>query len=283
MRKEIKLLTPPDYHFETIKQQSKVDPTKPMGEIPVALSLGSNEYSGSSQWNNTFTYGEFSCIVAGSKMKKSFLRSALIASFIGGSASNYFPNMKTHRKSNKDIVIDIDTEQGKLYAHRVFKRVDDMVGSHYEEYDTYSISHLNGKEMMKYVEDLLEEPYAKGKVRWLAIDGIADFMDNTNDITEAKSVIETLMRWRRIYDMHINVVIHKNRQSDDATGHLGSFIEKKSETIINILPTETEEQNRQWNDPMKVVCRMSRGGHFEPFYFNVNEQGIPYEVEQPRF
>ena len=75
--------------------------------------------------------------------------------------------------------------------------------------------------------------------------------------------------WSAKYNCHIMCVIHSNFGSDKPTGHLGSFLEKKAETQIQL---EANTVNRQW---VTVKCKRSRGYSFETFSFKVNEIGLP--------
>jgi len=225
--------------------------------------------------NNTFTYGEFSAIVAGSKNKKTFFKSALIASFIGGESNSYFPNFVTNRKEDC-YIIDIDTEQGAYYAQRAFRRVADMVGNPYENYLPFGVEELEPEEIILFIDGLFNDPKYKGKIKWLSIDGIADLLVNTNDIVESKKVATKLKKWRKENDCHINTIIHKTSTSDKGTGHLGSYIEKKSETVI--LLKDTEDYTVK-NSPIQVDQVYSRGAPFDTFYFKLNDSTLPYECE----
>jgi len=263
-------------NYQKVFDECLVDLSVEMMLPPTALSIGEHVYKGNHYFNNTFSYGEFSAIVAASKTKKTFFKSALIASYIGGQSTNYFPHFKTSRKEDHYIV-DIDTEQGEYYAQRAFKRVAEMVGESYTNYLPFGLEALDGYEIIQFIEALLEDPRYKGKIKWMSIDGIADLLDNTNDIVESKSVAKKLKLWRKKYQMHINTVIHRTKQSQNATGHLGSYIEKKSETVI--LLRDTDEDPKVKNSPVEVIQTYSRGAPFDHFYFKLNEETLPYQVE----
>jgi hypothetical protein len=59
---------------------------------------------------------------------------------------------------------------------------------------------------------------------FVVIDGIADLANAINDEIEASRVVSLLMRWTKIYNCHIHVIIHENKADNNATGHLGSSI-----------------------------------------------------------
>ena len=71
---------------------------------------------------------------------------------------------------------------------------------------------------------------------------------------------------------HSNGVIHSNYGSDKPTGHLGSFLEKKTENQIQL---EINTVNKEW---ITVSCKRSRGYAFDTFSFSINEFGLPFVV-----
>lgn len=263
------------FNYKAIFDKCFISLDEDLKPPPTALGIGYSDYKGTSYLNNTFSYGEFSCIVAASKSKKTFFKSALIASYIGGNANNYFPSMQTKR-ANDYYVVDIDTEQGEYYAQRAMRRVAEMVGDGYKYYLPFGVEHLDAEDIVKFIDELLNDPRYKGKIKWMSIDGIADLLDNANDIEKSNAVASKLKKWRREYQMHINVVIHKNSTSNKATGHLGSAIQKKSETVILLEDTDENTDNR--NSPIKVMQNYSRGAPFDSFYFDLDENtALPKE------
>lgn len=275
---EIKIDAPQEETFDYLKTFNSclVDLSEELMLPPTALGIGYHDYKGNSYLNNTFSYGEFSAIVAASKSKKTFFKSALIAGYIGGNATNYFPNFKSCR-DGEPYIIDIDTEQGSYYAQRAFRRVADMVGENYNNYLPFGVESLEPSEIIKFIDGLLDDKRFKGKIKWLSIDGVADLIDNTNDIEKSVMVAQKLKNWRKDNQMHINTVIHKISTSDKATGHLGSYIEKKSETVIVLKDTDPDGKTR--NSPIQVTQKYSRGAPFDTFYFELNNETLPIKCD----
>lgn len=268
--------TETEFDYKKLHDKYLVDLSSEIMLPPTALSIGMHDYKGNNYLNNTFSYGEFSAIVASSKSKKTFFKSALIASYIGGKSNNYFPNFKSKREG-EPFIIDIDTEQGDYYAQRAFRRVADMVGGNYNNYLPFGLEELEAHEIILFIEGLMKDSRYKGNIKWLSIDGIADLVENTNDIKESLKVAQKLKKWRKEGNMHINTIIHKISTSDKATGHLGSYVQKKSETVI--LLKDTNGDPRVKNSPIEVVQVYSRGAPFDPFYFNLNSDTLPEECE----
>lgn len=242
---------------------------------PIALSIGEYTYDNKQYPNPTYTYGEFSATVAPSKTKKSFFKSALIASYIGGEQNDYFPSMRSHRESDWYIV-DVDTEQGKFYAQHVFRRVLKMTGGNYANYLPFSMRSKTPKERVQFVDALLEDEKYKGKIKFISIDGIADLVENTNDIVMSNEIASKVLKWTDEYGAHLHTVIHKLMGVDKPTGHLGSYILKKAETVV-FLEKEKNAQDIENDDVIIVKNKYSRGRSFEDFSFSIDSDGLPFE------
>lgn len=170
-----------------------VDLSAELEKPPIAISVGEYTFNGIDYPLPAYTFGEFSATVAPSKTKKSFFKSALIASFIGGNSNHYFPQFKTHRQDDCYIV-DIDTEQGAFYAQNVFRRVMDMTGGQYANYLPFSMRSKTPIERVAFVDALLQDDRYKGKIKFISIDGVADLVENTNDIVMSSEIASKLMK-----------------------------------------------------------------------------------------
>jgi hypothetical protein len=239
----------------------------------ILLSVGSHEYKGCMYPTPIMTEGEFSAIIAVSKAKKSFLKSAFIGAYIGGNANILFPNIRTHRTDDFGIA-DIDTEMGKYYTQRAFRRVMDMTGCHYPNYKGFATRHKSSEERLYMIDTLLKEQksFFTKEIKLLSIDGIADLVENTNDIVMSKEASDYVMRWTHEYNLHITTVIHKSGMTGKPLGHLGTYVLKKAETVINL---ELDESGN-----VIVDNPYSRGYKFEEFAFNINNDALPYLIER---
>ena len=238
---------------------------------PVAISIGTYHYRNELIPIQFGTYGNFSCIVGASKSKKTFFKSALLAGYIGGQATNFFSEIRGHNTEGK-IILDIDTEQSKWDAQRVSRRVIDMVGSDYPNYKAFFLREQDAKTRLDFVEYLVNDVY-KGKVGVLSIDGAADLIENVNDLTESNLAVQRLMKLTSENNLHLITVIHRNHDTDKPTGHLGSAILKKAETVAFVEPDkEIGSKN------MIVRAKYTRSFPFDNFAFDVNDYGLPYEV-----
>jgi hypothetical protein len=253
-----------------IENNCSVDLSIELKHPETLLSIGQHEYKGRFYPTPVMTSGEFSAIVAASKSKKTFLKSAFLASYIGGKANELFPNIMTHR--NKEYtVLDFDTEMGMYYTQRAFRRVLEMVGNNYDNYYGYSTRHLSSKERLSLIDHCLKnQDKYKYPVKLIAIDGIADLVENTNDIVMSKEASDYLMSWTHNYNIHIITVIHKSPQTNKPLGHLGTYVLKKAETVID-LEIDSDKT-------IKVTNPYSRGYKFDEFSFDINGDALPYLI-----
>ena len=255
--------------MQSIEDDCKVDPKESIDYPPVALSLGETLLKTK---NKDYllpipigTYGNFSFIQAPPKTKKTFLVSLLASVYLG--AKNHFGGGLRGHRENKDL-IHIDTEQGKWHCQKVFKKVLDMNSVDYSKnYYTFGLRSIGYKQRIQFIEYCLEHKVENAGL--LILDGIADLVSDVNNLEESNACVQKLMEWSAKYNIHIMCVIHSNFGSDKPTGHLGSFLEKKAETQIQL---QANTVNKDW---ITVKCKRSRGYSFETFSFKVNEIGLP--------
>ena len=258
--------------MELIKEECTIDTTEVMEYPPTALSYGEKTIDTKSG-QLTFpiplgTYGNFSFVQAPPKTKKTFFISLLASVYLSG-GNNFGGNIRGHRDSK--CLIHFDTEQGQWHSQRVFKRVVDMakvkdVGC----YQTYALRTISYKQRLQFIEFVLKENGDKNGL--VIIDGIADLVSDVNNLEESNLCVQKIMEWSAKFNCHIITVIHSNYGSDKPTGHLGSFLEKKTETQIQL---EANTVNKEW---VTVICRRSRGYSFETFSFSINQYGLPFVV-----
>tara|TARA_R100001463_G_scaffold3730_4_gene14839 strand:+ start:653 stop:1492 length:840 start_codon:yes stop_codon:yes gene_type:complete len=266
--------TPQEYieQMQLIEKECLVDTSLKMDYPPVAISLGIKKiqtHEGDLILPVPIgTYGNFSFIQAPPKTKKTFFISLLSSVYLSDS-NNFGGDIKGHRANQ--CLVHIDTEQGQWHAQRVFKRAIDMSDLDGTQcYYTFALRQIGFKERIEFIDYLLKDKIKNTGL--LIIDGIADLVGDVNNLEESNACIQKLMEWSAIYNCHIITVIHSNFGSDKPTGHLGSFLEKKAETQIQL---EANTVNKEW---VTVKCKRSRGYAFETFSFQVNDFGLPEVV-----
>ena len=254
--------------FEEINKECRIDPFQKVEYPPVAISMGETIMNGKTYPIPIGTYGNFSFISAPPKTKKTFLVSLMSSVYLNNEVT-FGGGMKGHREGRG--LVHIDTEQGKFHASKVFKRPFDITGKDtFDNYHTFALRKYNFMERLKFIDYYL---YNKvDDVGVVIIDGIADLVSDVNDLTQSNLCVQYLMRWTEELNCHIITVIHSNFGSDKPTGHLGSFLEKKAETQIQL------EANTKHSSMVTVKCKRSRSFPFETFSFTVNDYGLPQVV-----
>ena len=266
LNKERPLIPNMELHLKLEKHF--VDVNQKLPYPPVAISIGTHTLR-----NNTYptifgTYGNFSAIVGASKSKKTFFKSLILASYLMKDENPYTSTIKGHKLSNDRFVVDIDTEQSVWHSQNVFKRVAEM-SKNIEFYKPYSLRSLPHKERLQLIEYLIYESEIRDNISVMAIDGIADLIQDFNNLVECEAIVQKLMKWTAEKNIHITTIIHQNSTTNKATGHLGSFILKKAETVCNVVNTD---------GVVRVSFNQTRGYPIQDIEFSIDENGHPYVI-----
>jgi hypothetical protein len=257
--------------MQMYEEECFINPLEKLEYPEPAISFGTKEYEtkdGTVSYPTPIgTYGNFSFIQAPPKSKKTFFVSLLSAAYLSGNLASFCGEIKANRKDKN--LIHFDTEQGNFHAANVFRRPIDMTGIKTDKYHTLALRQLSFKERIDFIEYYLYDKLEAKNIGLVIIDGIADLCSDVNNIEESNNVVQKLMKWTKELNCHIITVIHSNFGSDKPTGHLGSFLEKKTETQIQL------ELNTVNKGLVTVSCKRSRNAGFENFSFKVNGFGLP--------
>ena len=256
-------------NFHDIYNTAFIDVTKDIEHPPTAISIGTHTISGKRYPTDFATYGNFSCITGASKSRKTFFKSLLVARYLGKASEPYSKLISSH-DSDELFVFDVDTEQSKSHAHRVSKRVVKMLGvKDHEFYKPFSLRKFLPKERVEFVEWLIYESDFKNNIGLISIDGLADLIDDFNDVKESNRIIQKVMKWTDDKQFHLTTILHSNFGSTKAVGHVGSSAFKKAETICRV----TTEENIT-----TVNFSHTRGFPIEDFQFTIDDDALPIEL-----
>ncbi len=217
------------------------------------------------------TLGNFSASTGKGKSKKTFNVCAIVASAITG---RKVLNYEAHFPEGKRKILYFDTEQSSYHCHKVLERINRLAGYPAEE-DLSLIEFVMLREYNPIDRQQIIELALSGRpdVGLVIIDGLRDLLFDINSSTEAAEVIGLLMRWTSQYNLHIHTVLHLNKGDDNVRGHIGTELNHKAETILQISRNDDDANISE------VHAALIRDREFPPFAFQVNEEGLPELVE----
>ena len=248
--------------FEKIISQNKINFHKPATKPKIIMKIWNGEY-----FQRLFTLSNFSAITGKSKAKKTYLISMLNTAAAGNcEVQNY---IKAIIPNGKELILHFDTEQGDYDCYESGNRVNRMLGKINDNYYVICLREFTPKERCDIIDYTITK--FKESICYVVIDGIVDLANAINDEVEAMRVTSLLMKWTKIFNIHICVSIHENWGNDKATGHIGSFILKKAECIISV------KKNKEEKNKSTVENTYMRGvREFEDFEIIIEKDGLPY-------
>ncbi len=100
-------------------------------------------------------------------------------------------------------------------------------------------------------------------------------MYDINSPSESTRIIsKLLMRWSEDGDnLHIHTVLHLNKGDDNTRGHIGTELNNKAETVLQIT------KSQQDGNISEVKAMHIRDREFDPFAFRINDNALPEIVE----
>lgn len=213
------------------------------------------------------TLGNFSASSGKPKSKKTFNVSAIVAAAL---SHEKVLEYTVTLPPDKPRVLYIDTEQSRYHCLKVLNRILRMANLPVDEdcdnLDFLVLREYDPEQRCKIIDSALRSDRDIGLV---VIDGLRDLLRDINNSNESVSLIQNLMSWSSRFDLHIHTVIHLNKGDDNTRGHLGSELNNKAETVLQI--TKGGE-----NGVLSEVKAMHiRDMEFPPFAFRINEQGLP--------
>ena len=217
------------------------------------------------------TLGNFSASIGKAKSKKTFNVSAIVASALNNSTVLHY---RSTFPENKRKILYIDTEQGRYHCQQVLKRILRLADlPEYKNPDNLimlALRKFSPKLRLAIVEQAIGTIPGLGLV---IIDGIRDFLYDINSPGESTDIISKFMQWTDDRQIHIHTVLHQNKNDEHARGHIGTELNNKAETIMQI---EVDKEDKT----ISVIEAVHiRDREFEPFAFRINEEALPELVE----
>lgn len=220
------------------------------------------------------TLGNFSASTGKAKSKKTFNVSAIVAAALtNGECLGYsaeFPD-------DKRTVLYFDTEQSPYHCQKVIRRAIELAGLPTDKHpDNLFFSQLRAQVPDTRLEIIDRAIATTPNVGLVVIDGIRDLMFDINNATESSRLINKLMEWTDNNQIHIHTVLHLNKSDDNVRGHVGTELNNKAETVLQVSKSATDDEVTE------VSASCIRAMDFSPFAFRVNDNGLPEIAEGRR-
>lgn len=217
------------------------------------------------------TLGNFSASTGKAKSKKTFNVCAIVAAALtNGTILSYAVSLP----QNKRKILYVDTEQSPFHCLRLMNRILRLANlptdTHPKELVFLGLRRYATKDRLKKIEEAIRETEGLGLV---IIDGIRDLAHDINSPGESTDLITKLMQWTDERQIHIHVVLHLNKGDDNTRGHLGTELNNKAETVLQVTKDEFDK------DVSVVSSMFIRDRDFEPFAFRINVESLPEVVE----
>ena len=217
------------------------------------------------------TLGNFSASIGKAKSKKTFNVSAIVAAALkNGTVLQYVAELSDGKRK----VLYVDTEQSPYHCLKVMKRILRMADlpddRDNENLEFLALRKYTPEQRIRIVEQAINNTPDIGLV---IIDGIRDMVYDINSPGESTRIISKLMQWTDERRIHIHTVLHLNKGDDNTRGHLGTELNNKAETVLQITKDDFER------DISSVAAMHIRDRDFEPFAFRINADGLPELVE----
>lgn len=221
------------------------------------------------------TLGNFSASTGKAKSKKTFNVSAIVAAaLMNGEVLRYvaeFPD-------NKRTVLYFDTEQSPYHCQKVIRRALQLAGLPLDRHpDNLIFAQLRAQVPDTRLEIIDRAIATTPNVGLVIIDGVRDLMFDINNATESSRLINKLMEWTDKYQIHIPTVLHLNKSDDNVRGHVGTELNNKAETVLQVSKSSTDDEVTE------VSASCIRAMDFAPFAFRVNDYGLPEIAENHTF
>ena len=219
------------------------------------------------------TLGNFSASTGKAKAKKTFNVSAIVASaLINGQVLEYRASLPEGKRK----ILYFDTEQSPFHCKKVLQRILKLAGLPLDRQpENLIFSHL--REIANPAvrcEIIRKAIYSIEGVGLVIIDGIRDLMLDINNATQATTLIGELMQWTSEREIHIQTVLHLNKGDDNSRGHIGTELNNKAETVLQVTKDPADE------DRSIVSASFIRSKPFEKFAFRICDEPDNINIPQ---
>jgi hypothetical protein len=161
--------------------------------------------------------------------KSLYITSSIVSAFLGVPIFG----MKITLPANKPKLAYFDTEGSESDFYSIVNRLKWQMGRQNlpEEIQMYNCREDNPSEIKDLIDTYLQ---LNGDCGCLIIDGILDLVNDFNNIVECNLIIQWMKKITKNYNLLLMVVLHLGKKDKNSLGHLGSFLDRKSQSVLII-------------------------------------------------
>lgn len=158
--------------------------------------------------------------------KSLFITSAIASAY---TSSDVF-GMKITLPDNKKKIAYFDTEGSEFDFYSIVNRLQSQINNVLpDSLQLYNCREDSPAEIVELINTYLQ---LNGEIGCLIIDGILDLVNDFNNVVECNHIIQWLKKITKNYNMLVMVVLHLGKKDKNSLGHLGSFLDRKSQSVL---------------------------------------------------
>jgi len=240
-------INPNDYIFTDIEPESEVSCINIGGKLVGSL-------------------GNIVTITGKPKSRKTTFLQAMLSSFLSG---EQVYNIECNLPVGCNIAL-IDTEQSKYDLYRGLQRIKKTakITEFPPSLKIYQNRPLQAAQNRQFLINLVQ---SDDNLRIIFIDGMLDFVADMNNIEESSSLLFMLQKICFEKNILIVTILHENKASNFTLGHIGSFLERKSQSLLRV------EKNEYGSVMSSVYMRSDEDFTPIPIFYNYNTN--EYELD----
>lgn len=231
-------------------------------EIDITEDYPEPSYTIRLNGRGTLPRGDIQAVKAKSKNGKSFLCAIFAASVLGCREFQFEP------EEDNAKVLYFDTEQNRRNTAALARRVYSLMGwSEEHNNNRFKAYSLRSAEISERLPIIIRETIEETPTMAI-IDGIADLLEDFNDVGQSSKIINTLMRLSAENEVAIINVLHTNKRKDDSDmkGHLGTLLLQKASDVFEVKKND---------DTFNVTESDCRNLEIPDFSFSIGANGVP--------
>ena len=210
--------------------------------------------------------GDMIAIKAKPKNGKTMLSTLLTAVILGAQIGK----LHTNNDKQQHSVIYFDCEQNRENSKLLIRRIYALCQwpkTNNEKLNVYNMRTLFPEQRITAIEEITTQK----KPTAIFIDGIADLVNDFNDINECQNVIGKLMKLAQINHTAVFFILHTNKNDNNMKGHLGSLACQKCTDVMQV------EKNN--DNSFSAYITETRNETLDNINFYVNDYGIPIPLQ----